>query len=161
MRPSDDTREHTLARLRRGYVAGRLNTETFTQRVDRALQASCGQELTGLTADLPAPRGTVLDRLRAWLPPLRRHPRLPPLDRLTGGRFTLGRSAGCELVFTDDTVSRRHAELRIVDGRWILRDLGSSNGTYVNDQKIDKRYLQDGDIIYFGGRNAVAVAFHA
>jgi hypothetical protein len=35
MRPSDETRERTVARLRRGYVAGRLNTETFDGRVDR------------------------------------------------------------------------------------------------------------------------------
>ena len=55
MRPSEDTRERTVARLRRGYVAGRLDTETFSRRVEGALQASCGTELRGLTADLPAP----------------------------------------------------------------------------------------------------------
>ena len=42
----------------------------------------------------------------------------------------IGRSSACQLVLGDDTVSRRHAELRIEDGRWLLRDLGSSNGTY-------------------------------
>ncbi len=54
-----------------------------------------------------------------------------------------------------------HAEVVSIDGKVLLIDRNSSNGTYVNDHKIDKRYLQDGDIIYFGGRNAVAVAFHA
>jgi pSer/pThr/pTyr-binding forkhead associated (FHA) protein len=149
MRPSDDTREHTLARLRRGYVAGRLHTETFTQRVDRALQASCDEELAGLTADLPAQRTTPVDRLRAFFRrPGRAH--LPPLDRLTDGRLILGRSSGCELVFSDDTVSRRHAELRIVDGRWMLRDLGSSNGTWVNGRRVMEAEVAAGDDVSLG-----------
>jgi hypothetical protein len=150
MRPSDDTREHTLARLRRGYVAGRLHTETFTQRVDRALNASCDEELVGLTADLPAQRTTRLDRLRALLRPPRGHARLPPLERLTAGRLILGRSSTCELVFADDTVSRRHAELRIVDGRWILRDLGSSNGTWVNGRRVIEAEVAAGDDVSLG-----------
>ena len=150
MRPSDETREHTLARLRRGYVTGRLQTETFTQRVDRALQASCGEELSGLTADLPAQRATPLDRLRALLRPPRRHARLPPLESLMAGRLTLGRSSSCELVFTDDTVSRRHAELRIVEGRWMLRDLGSSNGTWVNGRRVMEAEVAAGDDVLLG-----------
>jgi hypothetical protein len=150
MRPSDDTREQTLARLRRGYASGRLHTETFTQRVDRALQASCDEELAGLTSDLPAPRGTVADRIRGLLRPPRRHARLPPLERLTGGRLTLGRSSTCELVFADDTVSRLHAELRIVDGRWILRDLGSSNGTWVNGRRVMEAEVAAGDEVHLG-----------
>ena len=39
-------------------------------------------------------------------------------------------------MFADDTVSRRHAELRLHDGRWMLRDLGSSNGTWVNGRRV-------------------------
>jgi hypothetical protein len=74
MRPSDDTREQTVARLRRGYVAGRLNTETFARRVDHALHATHGDELHGLTADLPAPRSSLPARLRELLRLPRRHP---------------------------------------------------------------------------------------
>jgi FHA domain/DUF1707 SHOCT-like domain len=150
MRPSDETRDHTLARLRRGYVAGRMHTETFTQRVDRALQASCDEELAGLTADLPAQHETPLAGLRALFRPPRRHARLPPLERLTAGRLILGRSSSCELVFADDTVSRRHAELRIVDGRWILRDLGSSNGTWVNGRRVMEVEVAAGDEVSLG-----------
>ena len=150
MRPSEDTRERTVARLRRGYVAGRLDTDTFARRVDRALIADCGQELHGLTADLPAPREHRLARLRALLPVPRRHPRLPPLERLTAGRLVLGRSSSCELVFTDDSVSRRHAELRVADGRWILRDLDSSNGTWVNGRRVMEAEVAPGDEVYLG-----------
>lgn len=81
---------------------------------------------------------------------------------LGGSGIRIGReSAICEIVLENPKVSRLHAEVVSIDGRVLLIDRNSSNGTYVNDQKIDKRFLQDGDIIYFGGRNAVAVAFHA
>ena len=81
---------------------------------------------------------------------------------LGGSGIRIGReSTICEIVLENPKVSRLHAEVVSIDGKVMLIDRNSSNGTYVNDQKIDKRYLQDGDIIYFGGRNAVAVAFHA
>jgi serine protease Do len=81
---------------------------------------------------------------------------------LGGSGIRLGReSAMCEIVLENPKVSRLHAEVVSIDGKVLLIDRNSSNGTYVNDQKIDKRFLKDGDIIYFGGRNAVAVAFHA
>jgi S1-C subfamily serine protease len=81
---------------------------------------------------------------------------------LGGSGIRIGReSAICEIVLENPKVSRLHAEVVSIDGKVLLIDRNSSNGTYVNDQKIDKRYLRDGDIIYFGGRNAVAVAFHA
>ena len=151
MRPSQDTRERTLARLRGGYVTGRLDTETFSRRIDCALQASDGHELRGLTADLPAPRHGRMARLRE-LVRLRtpRAARLPPLETLSAGTLLLGRSSGCQLVFADDTVSRRHAELRLLDGRWILRDLGSSNGTWVNGRRVMEAEVAPGDEVSLG-----------
>ena len=81
---------------------------------------------------------------------------------LGGSGIRIGReSTICEIVLENPKVSRLHAEVVSIDGKVLLIDRNSSNGTYVNDQNIDKRFLQDGDIIYFGGRNAVAVAFHA
>jgi hypothetical protein len=141
MRPSEETRERTVASLRRGYVAGRLDTDTFSRRIDRALEAGHRDELHGLTADLPAPRG----RWRDLVP---RGRRLPPA---MSGSVLLGRSSACQLVFADDTVSRRHAELRVVDGRWMLRDLGSSNGTYVNGRRVTEVEVAAGDEILLGG----------
>jgi S1-C subfamily serine protease len=79
---------------------------------------------------------------------------------LGGSGIRIGReSTICEIVLENPKVSRLHAEVVSIDGKVLLIDRNSSNGTYVNDQKIDRRFLQDGDIIYFGGRNAVAVAF--
>ena len=80
---------------------------------------------------------------------------------LGGSGIRIGRESSiCEIVLENPKVSRLHAEVVQIDGKVLLIDRNSSNGTYVNDQKIDKRFLVDGDIIYFGGRNAVAVAFH-
>ncbi len=81
---------------------------------------------------------------------------------LGGSGIRIGReSTICEIVLENPKVSRLHAEVVSIDGKVLLIDRNSSNGTYVNDQKIDKRFLEDGDIIYFGGRNAIAVAYHA
>lgn len=81
---------------------------------------------------------------------------------LGGSGIRIGReSTICEIVLENPKVSRLHAEVVEVEGKVLLIDRNSSNGTYVNDRRIDRHYLHDGDIIYFGGRNAVAVAFHS
>ncbi|HEX4053585.1 MAG TPA: ATP-binding protein [Tepidisphaeraceae bacterium] len=56
-----------------------------------------------------------------------------------------------QLPISDNTVSRQHAELLPNDGNWILRDMGSSNGSYVNGTRVDNRYeLKLGDQIRVG-----------
>ncbi|HTL27851.1 MAG TPA: ATP-binding protein [Tepidisphaeraceae bacterium] len=56
-----------------------------------------------------------------------------------------------QLPLTDNTVSRRHCELLPTDGEWLLKDLGSSNGSYVNGQRIFEDYhLKLGDQIRVG-----------
>ncbi len=150
MRPSHDTREHTLARLREGYVEGRIGADTFALRIGEALHSTSSGELRGLTADLPAQPPARLAWLRALL-----HRRagigLPAADALTGARLLIGRSSTCQLVLADDTVSRRHAELRVEDGHWLLRDLGSSNGTWVNGRRVIEAEVRPGDLLHLGG----------
>jgi serine protease Do len=81
---------------------------------------------------------------------------------LRGSGIRIGREAKyCELVLSDPKVSRLHAEVVSLDGNTMLIDHGSSNGTFVNDRRIERALLRDGDIIYFGGRHAVAVAFRS
>jgi len=56
-----------------------------------------------------------------------------------------------QLPISDQTVSRRHAELQPVDGEWLLRDLGSANGSYVNGGRVDTRQkLKPGDQLRVG-----------
>jgi sigma-B regulation protein RsbU (phosphoserine phosphatase) len=71
---------------------------------------------------------------------------------LEKGKFTVGRSTQGDLVINDSTVSRKHAEIEIVDENTVsLTDLGSHNGTTVNGYAItDSAGLHHGDIISFG-----------
>jgi pSer/pThr/pTyr-binding forkhead associated (FHA) protein len=56
-----------------------------------------------------------------------------------------------QLPLTDNTVSRRHFELHQEDGEWVLHDLGSSNGTYVNGGRVvQKKTLKLGDQVRLG-----------
>ena len=72
--------------------------------------------------------------------------------RLQKGTYVLGRSPECDLVIIDDTVSRRHARIEIIDERTInLTDLGSHNGTTVNGIRVtDLVKLNHNDIVALG-----------
>lgn len=62
--------------------------------------------------------------------------------------FFIGRDEECHLIIDDRQVSRRHARIRLEDDRYLLEDLGSKNGTFVNGQELGEPYcLQDGDEI--------------
>jgi hypothetical protein len=69
---------------------------------------------------------------------------------LSGGRQSLGRSHKCDIVIKDQNVSRVHAWLESVDGQWKLIDNESTNGTFVNNQRIGEQVLQSGDQIRVG-----------
>lgn len=63
---------------------------------------------------------------------------------------TLGRLPECDVVVDDPGASRRHARIENVDGSFVLRDLGSMNGTLVNDEAVREQALHDGDRITIG-----------
>ncbi len=62
----------------------------------------------------------------------------------------VGRSSKSEIQVDQESVSRSHAKVINTGKNIILRDLGSTNGTYVNDQLIDEYVLRDGDFIKIG-----------
>jgi pSer/pThr/pTyr-binding forkhead associated (FHA) protein/uncharacterized protein involved in exopolysaccharide biosynthesis len=64
--------------------------------------------------------------------------------------IVIGRSDRCTVKIDDDRVSSRHAELVRRGGRYRIYDLGSSNGTLVNAQRVDEIDLRDGDLIQIG-----------
>jgi pSer/pThr/pTyr-binding forkhead associated (FHA) protein len=55
---------------------------------------------------------------------------------LTDAQITIGRADDATLVLTDDYASTRHARLFPQDGQWLVEDLGSTNGTYLDRQKV-------------------------
>ena len=69
---------------------------------------------------------------------------------LVGDIVTAGREPDSDLFLDDVTVSRRHAELRRMASGWLLRDVGSLNGTYVNRQRIEELALNPGDEVQIG-----------
>ena len=65
--------------------------------------------------------------------------------------LTVGRVQGNELMLPKGNVSKRHARLLYRDGRFIVTDLNSTNGTYVNRRKITQATIvREGDRIYIG-----------
>ncbi|NWG21782.1 MAG: FHA domain-containing protein [Chloroflexi bacterium] len=76
---------------------------------------------------------------------------------LTGRRFpvgsqplTLGRAADNQVVITSERASRHHAQVRLENGMIVLYDLGSSNGTLVNGQRVQRAVLRPGDLVEIG-----------
>jgi len=70
--------------------------------------------------------------------------------RVTSGA-TLGRSPESGIRVEEDSVSARHAAIRFESGRWWLEDLGSTNGTYVNQMRVTGRApLREGDVVQVG-----------
>lgn len=82
------------------------------------------------------------------------HPsdRLGRVVTLGSGALVVGRETGCELELVDDSVSRRHAVLRPTPVGYTVIDLDSTNGTYVNDVRIETRQLEPGDRLRFGNQ---------
>lgn len=75
-----------------------------------------------------------------------------------GGEFPLkpekqiiiGRSSELDMVLVEDMVSRKHAKIQFSDGKVTIEDLGSTNGTFVNGEKITQARLKEGDRILIG-----------
>lgn len=156
MRASDRRRERVVSVLGDGYAHGCLGTETHSFRVDAALHARTVEDLRALVADLPA----RLRRRVSWLPVGASAPAAvtgrdravriaPPPDG--PGPWTIGRGPDCRLVIDADTVSRAHAELRrVAVGRLEIRDLGSTNGTWVNGWRVGRATIAPGDDVRLG-----------
>jgi hypothetical protein len=161
-RASDADRARVARLLRAGTVDGRISTDTFIDRVERALGARHHSELEHLVADVRTPGPVRRAALRAttWLSSLTadlesawRAPRIPrlalPMDEHP---ITVGRSPDCDCLLGDPSVSRRHAELARDGDLWVLRDLGSRNGTWLNGVRVTgAAEVRPGDTVTLGG----------
>jgi hypothetical protein len=88
-------------------------------------------------------------------------PAAPPLATVTvrgvdhdvvlrGDRMVVGRLQACEICLSDVNVSREHAAFEREGMGWAIHDLGSTNGTLVNGQRVSRERLRDGDLIVIG-----------
>lgn len=64
--------------------------------------------------------------------------------------MTLGRDPDSNVFLDDITVSRKHAQIYLKDGHYVLEDTGSLNGTYLNQERVETAALQRGDEIQIG-----------
>ncbi len=158
-RPSDAERDRALAILRDGAGSGRLSHDTFIRRMNFVLRAQSRGELAAATRDLPRPEPRVVAWFREVLARVPRIAVVPQAVQLPGlalppaGSPTvrIGRGPGATLRMADVSVSRFHAELRNTGEGWLLRDLGSMNGTYLNGLRITTPVrVRAGDHVRFG-----------
>src|SRR3954451_24812926 len=77
---------------------------------------------------------------------------------VTGSDVSFGRDASNQICFPDAALSRRHCQFASESGRWIVRDLHSSNGTFVNGIPVPPQPLDYGDRISVGGSVLLFVA---
>jgi hypothetical protein len=107
----------------------------------------------------PAPQHTALlpqvDAVEAMISP---QVEIAPVINFDGHTYSvrrsptrLGRLPDNDIVLNDKRVSRHHAEVVERDGRWLLRDTGSTNGTAVNGKVLKETALKRGDVISLGG----------
>jgi hypothetical protein len=74
----------------------------------------------------------------------------PGAEFRVNGTARLGRSRDNDIFIVDPSVSRHHAVLEMRDGKLVVRDTGSTNGTFVNGERVQLRTLQPGDVVAFG-----------
>lgn len=70
------------------------------------------------------------------------------LERVAKDRFLIGRGKHCDLIINSGKVSREHAAIVREGSGWFIEDLGSSNGTWFEKQRIERRQIEDGDEYY-------------
>jgi hypothetical protein len=180
MRASDRERQETVRALRGQLRDGRLSDVTFVGRLLLALDARRRTELDVLVADLPmrppANRRltplyrrftALLTRLNSW--PLVRPGRWPIVGRSAPGiselalppvpgEYVIGRAHDVDLHLDDISVSRRHAVIVHVCGGWVLTDLGSRNGTWLNGWRLPgPAPVSPGDLLHLGSCRFVVV----
>lgn len=79
---------------------------------------------------------------------------------LEGEQLIIGRDPSNAIVINDPEVSRRHARLMLQGGRYVLEDLGSTNGTFVNGRRLSAPYvLKPGDVVSLG--ETITLVFEA
>ena len=80
---------------------------------------------------------------------------------ITDNPLTIGRDPAQALAIIQEAiVSKLHCSIFCRDGQVVIKDLNSTNGTYVNEEKIGERALQDNDVVYLGKKGTIKIIYH-
>lgn len=119
--------------------------------VDENPQPVSSDETAVFAGNFDAPNTNAAPQQNAAIPPAHL------LEQTTGRVYTLnaativiGRENTCNIVLADANASRQHAQITYNQGLWLCNDLGSTNGTFVNNQEITTREIHPGDVITIG-----------
>lgn len=161
LRP-EASRKRIARILRAAYADGLLSDETFAERVDQLLDTPLVRP-NRLVGDLalrhsnPGIWSRVLDAVSATVRHLatvveaEEEPTLLALD-WSGSEHELlvGRDRSSDVVLTDPAVSRTHARVVFRGSSWIVQDLESTNGTFLNGARVGRSELRPGDRLVLG-----------
>jgi len=86
-------------------------------------------------------------------------PALGQIHLLKEGEYIVGRSRGCTIMVNDDAISRQHFKILVSEEAATLHDLGSTNGTYVNGNRVTERVLQDKDTIQISSQTVITFTY--
>lgn len=90
----------------------------------------------------------------SWYLVARSEPKTGGMFQLAGGTINVGRSSDNDIILDDDLVSRYHARLDLQARAYLLTDLGSANGTWLNEHRLEAPVsMHIGDCIRFGTRS--------
>jgi pSer/pThr/pTyr-binding forkhead associated (FHA) protein len=111
-----------------------------------------GTDLADSETEEPLPESAATEALPAGTALLlvKRGPNAGSRFLLDSELTTVGRHPGSDIFLDDVTVSRRHAEFYRHGAGFVVRDVGSLNGTYVNRERIEETSLNDGDEVQVG-----------
>jgi hypothetical protein len=118
------------------------------QIAQQVVAAPVKQALKTQAFVMDAQGGPGTMQLLGWLVPLQ-GPQKGELFTLSPNTI-IGTDPKSTVVLNDKFMSSKHAEIKAENGMWVLRDAGSTNGTYVNNKRVDRHELVDNDFVKFG-----------
>jgi hypothetical protein len=119
-----------------------------TPKRPRLTQESHGTGALAAAGAAAAPENSL--DTRAGLVLLASAQTLPVAHAFESSRLVVGRADDCQLRIPELAVSQRHASIEFEDGAWILTDLGSSNGTFVDGKRIQRAPLLSSSLVLIG-----------
>ena len=126
-------------------------SDTTTMSVAVPVESSTEEEVSVDIGEMPAGVGMLV---------VKRGPNSGSKFALDKDVITAGRHPESDIFLDDITVSRRHAEVARSGSGYVVRDVGSLNGTYLNRQRVEEGQLADGDELQIGTFKLVFLAGH-